>query len=445
MQVLKFGGTSIGNSNQIKKTISLINLQKTNVVVFSAFSGVTNLLSEFIQQSKRGNYIVCNQILKTIKNKHTDICYELLQSKKIQIIAINKIEKSIKIIEKFTNRKINGNNENLVLAQGEILSVMLIYLYLLENEIDVAYIPALNFMKTRSNAEPNYKSITSKLNSAMKKYTECRLFITSGFICKNHRNKVANLNRGGSDYTATIIGKVLNANVIEIWTDIDGLHNNDPRFVEQTESINNLSYEEASELAFFGAKVLHPSSITPAQYNNIPIVIKNTMNPSDVGTIISDYTPAKEGLKAIAAKDGITTIKIRSGRMMQAYGFLRKVFEVFEKYKTSVDMLTTSEVSIAMTIENTCFLDKILKELSLLGNVETETNQSIICIVGDFNNRNENIKNIIKGLENIPVQMISFGASKINISFVINSEHKIEALNLLNTYILKANTCLINN
>jgi aspartate kinase len=326
--------------------------------------------------------------------------------------------------------------EKEILAQGELLSAMIIYLYMLEQEIDVAFLPALKFMKINKHREPDYNYIKSKLTREIEKHKGCNYFLTNGFICKNHNNKTDNLGRGASDYTATIIGNVLNATEIVIWTDIDGLHNNDPRYVENTKAIRNLSYDEAAELAYFGAKILHPASITPAQIQNIPIILKNTFNSENKGTVISDYTLKKE-LKAIAAKDGIITIKVKSGRMMQAYGFLRKIFEVFEKYQTSVDMLTTSEISVAMTIDNNIHLDQIIKELSGLGETQVEKDQCIICIVGDYSkNQNISIQNVIDCLCNIPIKMISFGASKINMSFVIDSENKIEALNLLNKYIL---------
>lgn len=445
MKVLKFGGTSIGNANQIKKALSIPNFKENIIIIFSAFSGITNLLSEFIKQSKSGNWIICEQLLKIIEDNHFLIINDLLNSRNFQDIAIKQVRESIELINKNLDKKISNTNANEILAQGELLSIKIIYLYLLENNVDVALVPALDFMKTDINKEPDYSAIQKKLNKQLEKFTECRLFITSGFICKNYKNKIDNLGRGGSDYTATIIGNVLNADVIEIWTDIDGLHNNDPRFVENTTPIRNISYNEAGELAYFGAKVLHPASIAPAQALNIPLVIKNSFKPENPGTIISEYSETK-AIKAIAAKDGITTIKIKSGRMMQAYGFLRQIFEVFEKFETSVDMLTTSEITVAMTIENTKSLESITEELKLLGEVTVEKNQSILCIVGNFEKTSNNsIQQIIDSLDRIPVQMISFGSSDINISFVINTEHKIEALNMLNNCIAENSSCLINH
>lgn len=445
MKVLKFGGTSIGDANQIRKVVNIISQDNSKIVVFSALSGVTNLLSEFIQQVNNKNYIVSEQIKIIIKERHLALSSELLHSANFKKIAQKKITEALDTISQFTNQKIIGNDEQFVLANGELLSAMIIHLYALEQKIDTVYIPALDFMKLNEYREPDYDSIRTDLTNEINKYSDCNLIITNGFICLNHKGHIDNLGRGGSDFTATIIGNVLNSSVIEIWTDIDGLHNNDPRFVEHTKAIPHLSFDEAKELAYFGAKVLHPSSITPAQNKNIPIILKNSLSVGDLGTVISEYTVNKK-LKAIAAKDDILTIKVKSGRMMQAYGFLRRIFEVFEKYQTSVDMLTTSEISVAMTIDNSTHLNPIIEELSKLGETQIVKNQCIVSIVGDYtDNQNISIQNIIDGLGNIPIKMISFGASKINMSFVIDSENKIEALNLLNKCILSNEPCLTYN
>lgn len=445
MKVLKFGGTSIGSSDYIQKVVNIINDGNSKFIVFSAFSKITNLLSEFISQLKLRNFIVCEQILYVIKDRHISIISDLILTDKFRQIAFKKVNDSIETLLNFLNKKyLNDEDENMIISQGELLSVLIIYIYALEKEIDVAYIPAFHFMQTDENNEPNIQYIEENLNREISRYPECKLFITSGFICKNKNGKISNLGRGASDYTATLIANILNASEVEIWTDIDGIHNNDPRFVEETHSIKHLSYNEACELAYFGAKVLHPSSITPAQVKDIPIIIKNTMSPASLGTHISNYTIEK-GIKAIASKDNITTIKVKSGRMMQAYGFLRRIFEVFEKYKTSVDMLTTSEISVAMTIDNKTFLPNILNELKNIGEVELRENQSIICVVGHYSKSNIAIKNIINSFDSISIEMISFGSSNNNISFVINSDQKVEALNILNQNIFTHNTCLTSN
>jgi len=444
MRVLKFGGSSISSGERIRKIVSLIDPLKRTVFVFSAVGGVTNLLTEFIQKTKDGDKELSNELIRKIREVHYLIISDLFASNNFKQIAEMKVEDSLKLISSYISRRINEKTEKEILAQGEIISCSIIYLYMLEQEFDIAYVNALRFMFTDKYKEPNYQKISLRLNKEMKKYNGCKLFITNGFICKNYKGQVDNLNRGGSDYTATIIGSILNANVIEIWTDIDGLQNNDPRYVESTFPIRNLSYDEASELAYFGAKILHPLCIIPAQKKRIPIILKNTLSPEDQGTVISEYNINK-GIRAIAAKDGITVIKIKSGRMMQAYGFLSRIFEVFEKYKTPVDMLTTSEISVAMTIDNDSSLKPISEDLDKLGEVEISQNHSIICVVGNFNNdHNISIQSIIEGLNSIPILMISFGSSKKNISFLINTSDKIEALNLLNQHIFSQQLCSIN-
>ena len=445
MQILKFGGTSIGSENQIKKVVNFTNNNTLKIVVFSAFSGITNLLTQYIQHSFEADKFISEKILKQIQEKHTSIVSNLYSSNSFKEIALNNIYHSMNYISNCLNNNIIQQSENEILAQGELLSAMIIYYYMIEKGIEVTYLPALDFMKTDKFSEPDYNFIKFKLTDEIRKYKNCKYFITNGYICQNHDNEIDNLGRGGSDYTATIIGNVLNASKIEIWTDIDGLHNNDPRFVENTKAIRNLSYDEACELAYFGAKIFHPASIIPAQMANIPILIKNSLNFESEGTLVSDFAIGN-GIKAVSAKDGIATIKIKSGRMMNAYGFLRKIFEVFEKYQTPIDMLTTSEISVAMTIDKYDFLDDICYELSLFGEIEVERDQSIICVVGNFvKDRNVLIRKIIDGLDNIPIQMISFGASKINISLVIDTENKNTALKLLNNHIFWNELCLVNN
>jgi aspartate kinase len=443
MKVLKFGGTSIGTTYQIKKVVNIINNKSNKIVVFSAFSSVTNLLSEFIKQSKKNNLIISEQILKLIEQRHSVLINELFSSSNFKQIASSKLIASINLLESYLSKEISLDDEKVIVAQGELLSVMIIYLYGLELDLNIAYIPALDFMKKNQWDEPDFSFIKQQLSHKLNRLNGCNTYITSGFICRDSKGTISNLGRGASDYTATIIGNVLNVSEIEIWTDIDGIHHNDPRYVEQTSSIRHLSFDEASELAYFGAKVLHPASITPAQLKNIPVIIKNTMNVKSIGTIVSDYT-IENGVKAIASKDGITTIKIKSGRMMHAYGFLRRIFEVFENYKTSVDMLTTSEISVAMTIDDTTYLSEITKDLSRIGSVEVFQDQSIICIVGSYAKSPLSLHSIIESFDSIPIQMISFGASRNNISFVVNTDQKIEALNLLNNHIFRNQKCLTN-
>jgi len=443
MRVLKYGGTSVGTVNQIQKVVNHIKFGDSKIVVFSAFSGVTNLLSEFISQSKTGNWIIAEQLIELIQERHLKMINHLITGENFKSIAHKKLNISIKYLRKFLEKRISVSAEKEILVQGELLSSMVIFLYTLEQGIDAVYIEATRFMKLNRAGEPDFGRIRSRLIKEIDRHNGCKLFITNGFICLDHRNRICHLGRGGSDYSATIIGNVLESEVIEIWTDIDGLQNNDPRYVESAKPIRYLSYDEACELAYFGAKILHPASITPAQKKGIPIHIKNSMSFNDKGTLISSYIHSQKG-SAISAKDGITTIKIKSGRMMQAYGFLRRIFEVFEKYKTPVDMLTTSEISVAMTIDNNQYINEIAHDLSGLGEIEIISGQSIICIVGNFENeRNILIQKVIDGLEHIPVGMISFGASKINLSLVVDTENKAEALNLIHNQIFQNELCAV--
>ncbi len=444
MKVLKFGGTSIGTIENIKIVVNLINNSNFKIVVLSAFSKVTDYLSEFISQSKLKNSNKLKHILTDIETRHLNIISNLFSTKKFEEIAQNKLNNSIRLISSYLHREISLDDENVILAQGELLSVLIIYLYSVEQELNIAYIPALQYMKTNNANDPDFDFIGHYLNAEIKKYPTCYTFLTSGFICKNYNGQISNLGRGASDYTATIIGNILNASVIEIWTDTDGIRSNDPRFVEHTLPINQMSYDEAEELAYFGAKILHPASIFPAQEKSIPVLIKNTMNPNGRGTIISDYL-SPNGIKGIASKDGITTIKIKSGRMMQAYGFLRRIFEVFEKYKTPVDMLTTSEISVAMTIDNNTYIHKIKNDLSKIGHLEVVENQSIISVVGTNINLTKSIHTLINAFDTIPLQMISYGSSSNNISIVISTNYKTEALNILNERFFATDKCLTNN
>ncbi|PLX19277.1 MAG: aspartate kinase [Marinilabiliales bacterium] len=442
MKVFKFGGTSISSPENIKIVYNIISDTKPKIVVFSAIKDITNLLSEFIKQSYVGNWIQSEQIISIIRDVHLDTIQGLFSSNNFKEIAIGKLDASISFLSKFLDKKLTGKYVNEILAQGELLSTMIIYLYMLENGDDVAFLQALSFIKLTKEKEPDYPYIEDRLKQELSKHLGCKLFITQGFICSNHKNEIANLNRGGSDYTATVIGKALKADFIEIWTDIDGLQNNDPRFVKETKTIRSLSYEEASELAFFGAKILHPLTLKPIQNENIPLSIKNTFDPSKEGTLIHNNKKS-ENLKAIASKDGITTIKLKSGKMMQAYGYLKKVFEVFEKYHTSVDMLTTSEISVAMTIENRNYIQDIVSELEPFGDLQIENNQSIICIVQDYlNDTNFSIQEIIVGLKDVPIKMISFGSSTINLSIIVDTENKPKAMEFLNSHVLKNEPCL---
>jgi aspartate kinase len=319
-----------------------------------------------------------------------------------------------------------------ILAQGELLSTKLFYTLLEESGVPAVFLPALDFMSIDENSEPELGKISEKLTAMLEKYPDAKLFVTQGYICKNHRNEVDNLKRGGSDYTASLIAAAIKASVCEIWTDIDGMHNNDPRIVDKTRPIAELSFDEAAELAYFGAKILHPASIWPAQLYNVPVRLLNTMEPTAHGTWIKEKVETT-GVKALAAKDGITAVKIKSSRMLLAYGFLRRIFEVFEKYKTPIDMITTSEVAVSVTIDDLSHLDQILAELQSLGTVEVDRNQTIICVVGNMVSETKGaIKSVMDALEEIPVRMVSYGGSRHNVSILVDAQYKVEALQRLN-------------
>ena len=430
MIILKFGGTSVGNATNIKKVASIVNsYQQPKIIVLSAVSGTTNTLAavnDLVRASKKGNAI---KAINTLEQSYHKLIEELYESEYYQLSALTFIRNNIEYLRSLTD---SVENEKTILAQGEIISTNLFQLYQNEQNNSSKLISALDFMLIDTYSEPENTAIKQKLNAILENEKGFDTYITQGYICRNSNGKIDNLKRGGSDYTASLIGAAINAEEIQIWTDIDGMHNNDPRYVENTFSIDEMSFDEAAELAYFGAKILHPQSIIPAQKNNIPVLLKNTFNPSDKGTLIKNCSKPK-GVRAIAAKDNITAIKIKSYRMLMAYGFLKRVFEVFEKYQTAIDMITTSEVAVSITIDNTTHLDKILKELNDFGKVEHDTNMSIICLAGDFSQSGKGISaQVINCLKDIPLRMISYGGSNYNMSLLIATEDKVKALNLLN-------------
>lgn len=433
MKILKFGGTSVGSAERMKNLVKLIVDDEAKIVVLSAMSGTTNALvkiSELLHQNKNKE---AEQEIEILHKKYIDVCNELLvdEYNSKGIAFINSVFESIKTYRNeafaFTTKE-----EKIILAQGEILSTNLFYLYLLQIGVDSVLLNALDFMKLNENNEPDIEFTGKILKSILEQYKETKLFITQGYICRNAYGDIDNLKRGGSDYTASIIGAAIHANEIQIWTDIDGVHNNDPRIVSRTYPVNYLSFDEAAELAYFGAKILHPACILPAQKQQIPVILKNTMQPQSFGTIITNAFP-NEGFKAVAAKDNITAIQIKSYRMLLAYGFLRTIFEIFEKYKTPIDMITTSEVAVSVTIDDITHLEKIVAELKQIASVEIIPKQTIICIAGYLpKNKPGYLFKVSEALKDIPVSMISYGGSDYNISVLIHEKHKKQALEQLN-------------
>lgn len=432
MKILKFGGTSVGSANRIKKLVPLVKQNQSKIVVLSAISGTTNqlvLYSELITQEK---YEKAQKCFESLKSDYLELIDDLYQNEKYKTKAKEIISHHFSFLNSFNFKPLNLFKEKNILAQGELLSTAIFHYYLEECEIESVLLSALNFMRINENGEPNLSYLEKMLLNELKQFPEKKIFITQGFICRNAFGEIDNLKRGGSDYTATLIGAAIDAKEIQIWTDIDGMHNNDPRIIENTSPIDQLSFDEAAELAYFGAKILHPSSVQPAKEKNIPIILKNTLDPSKKGSIISDLSSG-QGVKAIASKDNITAIKIKSDKMLMAYGFIRKVFEVFENYKTPIDMITTSEVSISVTIDNTKNLKQIINDLKNYGEVEVDKELSIICIVGNFISESKGYAHIIfESLKKIPIRMISYGGSKHNISVLIKTKNKNECQQLLN-------------
>ena len=433
MKIMKFGGTSVGKPERMHQVKDLITRDdEPTIVVLSALSGTTNSLVGIGEALATGNKILAKERIDTLHAHYKTFYPALLKTDKARAMAEEIIGEHFEFLNILLKISFNEAINRDILAQGELLSTKLFYTLLEELEIPAVFLPALEFMNIDVNSEPELSKISEKLKAILAQNPGERLFITQGYICKNHRNEVDNLKRGGSDYTASLIAAAIQASVCEIWTDIDGMHNNDPRIVDRTRPIAELSFDEAAELAYFGAKILHPASIWPAQQFNVPVKLLNTMQPEANGTLIKEKVETV-GVKAIAAKDGITAIKIKSSRMLLAYGFLRKVFEIFEKYKTPIDMITTSEVAVSVTIDDLSHLDQILSELQTLGIVEVDSNQTIICIVGNMVSETKGvIKTIMDALVDVPIRMVSYGGSRHNVSILVDANYKVQALQSLN-------------
>ena len=432
MTILKFGGTSVGSAERMKALVKLISGSDRKIVVLSAMSGTTNTLVEICNALYQKEHEKANDIINKLEAIYDSEVEKLFSLPDYKTKGNDLIKNHFNYLRSFTLDMFTLNEEKAILAQGELLSTALFHFHLQEININSALLPALNFMRIDENDEPQLSYIEKNLEAELNKHPNTDLFITQGYICRNAFGEIDNLKRGGSDYTASIIGAAIKATEVQIWTDIDGMHNNDPRVVSKTHPIHELSFDEAAELAYFGAKILHPTCILPAQKKSIPVLLKNTMQPEAKGTRISNIEPV-EGLKAVAAKDGICAINIKSDRMLLAHGFLRAVFDIFERYKTSIDMITTSEIAVSLTIDNTKFLKEITKELEEFANVEIELDQSIICIVGNLPKDKAGYGfKVLESLKDIPLRMVSYGGSANNISVLVNSVHKKEALIALN-------------
>ena len=430
---MKFGGTSVGRPERMHQVKDLITRStEPTLVVLSALSGTTNALVGIGEALAAADKVLAKERIDSLHAHYLNFYPELLKSPAARTKAEDILKEHFEFLNILLKISFNEAIQRDILAQGELLSTKLFHTLLEELGVSSVLLPALDFMSIDENSEPELGKISERLKAQLSQHPDQRLFITQGYICKNHRGEVDNLKRGGSDYTASLVAAAVQASVCEIWTDIDGMHNNDPRVVDRTRPIAELSFDEAAELAYFGAKILHPASIWPAQLHNVPVRLLNTMDPAAAGTLIKAEV-TETGVKAIAAKDGITAINIKSSRMLLAYGFLRRIFEVFEAFKTPIDMITTSEVAVSVTIDDLSHLDQIVEELRRFGTVEVDPNQAIICVVGNqVAETKGSISAVMDSLVDIPIRMVSFGGSKHNVSILVDAQHKVQALKSLN-------------
>ena len=438
MKVMKFGGTSVGSPERMKGVASLVTESgEPTFIVLSAMSGTTNSLVEISDYLYKKNPEGANEVINNLEKKYMQHVEDLYSTDEMKKTTREFLQGEFNYLRSFTKDLFTSFEEKSIVAQGEIMSTNMVVNYLKEQGIKAVLLSALDFMRTDKNAEPDPQYIKEKLSAIMEENQGYQIYITQGFICRNAYGEIDNLQRGGSDYTASLIGAALPADEIQIWTDIDGMHNNDPRVVEHTEAVRQLNFEEAAELAYFGAKILHPTCVQPAKYAGIPVRLKNTMDPKADGTII-DNVIVRGKIKAVAAKDNITAIKIKSSRMLLATGFLRKVFEIFESYQTPIDMIATSEVGVSMSIDNDAHLNDIVNELKKYGTVTVDSDMCIICVVGDLDWSNVGFETIATdAMKNIPVRMISYGGSNYNISFLIRERDKKQALQNLSNVLFE--------
>ena len=437
MKIMKFGGTSVGTASRMQHVAELVSAAGRNLVVLSAMSGTTNTLVEIAGYLYNHNAEGARDTISRLEGKYLKVIKELYTTEEYAEKARTFVHETFSYLGTFAKQLFGPVQEKIILAQGELLSTHLMYWYMLEKGIGVVLLPALSFMRTDVQGEPDAEYIREHLTQLLAEKPEAQLYLTQGYICRNAHDEIDNLQRGGSDYTASLVGAALGVEEIQIWTDIDGMHNNDPRIVKDTEAVRHLHFEEAAELAYFGAKILHPTCIQPARYANIPVRLLNTMEPEAPGTLINNI-PEPGTIKAVAAKDNIVAIKIKSSRMLLAHGFLRKVFEIFESYQTAIDMVATSEVGVSMSIDNDAHLNDIVDELKKYGTVTVDSDMCIICVVGDLDWSNVGFETrATDAMRDIPVRMISYGGSNYNISFLIREADKKRALQNLSNELFK--------
>lgn len=432
MKIRKFGGTSVGSAERIKSLLNIIRPEERQIIVLSAVSGTTNALCEISQAYAVENKRLAGNVISDLYDKYVVLIGELFDTEEGLKNGQELIDYHFDLIRSFANQPFTPNEEKIILAQGELISTTLFHFHLTEIGVRSKMLPALDFMRIDDDNEPRIDFIREHINELLTRSSDHDFFITQGYICRNSFGEIDNLRRGGSDYTASLIGAAIQADEIQIWTDIDGMHNNDPRIVNGTRPISHLSFDEAAELAYFGAKILHPQCVFPAQRYNVPVRILNTMAPDSHGTLISQNSISKNVVTSIAAKDGIVAIRVHSSRMLLAYGFLRRLFEVFERYKTPIDMITTSEVAVSLTIEDTKHLDDITHELQDFGRVDVDRDQSIVCVVGDFDQEGHGyVSRVLDAVKHLPVRMVSYGGSDHNITLLVRTADKVETLRSL--------------
>ncbi|MGI0108025.1 aspartate kinase [Salinimicrobium sp. WS361] len=438
MKVLKFGGTSVGSAESIRNVKNIIQGQKgRKIIVVSAMSGVTNMLVELCETRKNGKPEQAEAILLELKLKHLQLIEELIVSHEAKRMAENQFLELYEQLEEALQQ--NPFSDAVIVTFGETFLSLIFSHYLEEESVFNTLLDAKNFMHISNVENPEIATVQKLIRQSLQREVTNEIYVTQGFVRIDRNRNISTLNRGGSDYTATIIGAAVNATEVQIWTDIDGFHNNDPRYVSETSALTNLTFEEAAELAYFGAKILHPQTVSPVKEKGIPIYLKNTFTPEAPGTCISDKYHTL-GLKAISAKDGITAIKIKSNRMLMAHGFLRKIFDVFDKHETSIDMITTSEIAISLTIDNPINLEKILSELDEYGEITVDSNHSIICVVGEGVINDHETFRLFEILNDLPVRMISYGGSSNNISLLVDTQNKVKALQLLHQKLFEEKT-----
>lgn len=436
MKVLKFGGTSVGSPERMGQVMDIITRDEdAKIVVLSAVSGTTNSLVQINDAFYKKDKSSAKQLIEALYDKYLPFVDGLYIKDENKAIGLEIVKKQFEVLRGVLELDFTDVEERLILAQGELISTQLFQNFLAEKNIESELLWSLDFMSINEDDEPEIPQISKKL-TAILEGKSTKLFIAQGYICMNSSNEVDNLKRGGSDYTASLIGASIGASEVQIWTDIDGMHNNDPRIVDKTRPIAQLSFDEAAELAYFGAKILHPATIRPAQDKSIPVKLLNTMAPEAHGTVIANET-GPEQVKAVAAKDNITAIKIKSSRMLLAYGFLRKIFEIFEKYKTPVDMITTSEIAVSLTIDDDTHLKDIIAELEKIAKVEVDTDMAIVCVVGSFAERKGIVRKVIDAMDGIAIRMISYGGSNQNISLLVNGSEKITSLKAINKHVFE--------